>query len=560
VAVTYWPCSAADTTTVPIGGPIANTQIHVLDGSFQATPVGVPGEIYIGGVNVGRGYLGRPDLTADRFVPDPFSIVPGSRLYRTGDRARRLAVELGEIESALTDHPAVQVAVVTVNDDPARGRTLAAYYVPNAGASCDAIELRDYLKSRLPDYMIPGDFVRLESFPRTSSGKVDRRALPRPDARTLTDLPVAPRDAVELELTHIWKDLLGRESVGVRDDFFLVGGHSLLAVRLLARIRDAFGQEVPLAAFYQNPTIEQIAVSLRANDRSRSASPLIAIKLGNTGAPPLFLVHAAGGRSINYYGLARAIQSDHPIYGLEDVTGAELSVVEMAARYVAAIRGVQPHGPYHLAGWSTGATVAFEMSRQLRAAGEDIGLVGLFDGFSPYTPMLSASDPDAASARVLSTIARNLSIFSGQHLTITDSDLAGLTAEERMTYFLAEAKSRNVFPPDLSMADVRAFLDASDRHVRAFWSYVPASSDERLVLFRSADPLEWAIEEETELADLPEFGWQRFSSQPVIVHRVPGNHVTMFQQPNVNELARVLAGELQRASAGIAQTAVGVGQ
>ena len=197
------------------------------------------------------------------------------------------------------------------------------------------------------------------------------------------------------------------------------------------------------------------------------------------------------------------------------------------------------------------------MSRQLRAAGEDIGLIALFDGFSPYTPKLSASDPDAASARVLSTIARNLSIFSGQHLTITDSDLAGLSAEERMAYFLAEAKSRNVFPPDLSMADVRAFLDASDRHVRAFWSYVPAMSDERLVLFRSADSLEWAIEEETELADQPEFGWQRFSSEPVVVHRVPGNHVTMFQQPNVNELARVLVGELERAAA---RTAVGAGR
>jgi thioesterase domain-containing protein len=331
-------------------------------------------------------------------------------------------------------------------------------------------------------------------------------------------------------------------------------------VRLLARIRDAFGQDVPLAAFYQNPTIEQIAVSLRANDAVKAGSPLIAIKPGRADAPALFLMHAAGGRSINYYGLARAIQTDHPIYGLEDVTGTDLSVVDMASRYVDAIRGVQPHGPYYLAGWSTGATVAFEMSRQLRAGGEEIGLVGLFDGFSPYTPKLSASDPDAASARVLSTIARNLSIFSGQHLTITDRDLAGLTAEERMAYFLAEAKNRNVFPPDLSMADVRAFLDASDRHVRAFWSYVPAVSDERLVLFRSADPLEWAIEEETELADLPEFGWQRLSSQRVVVHRVSGNHVTMFQQPNVNQLARVLASELESARTRAAQATVGVGQ
>ena len=577
VAVTFWRCTAGDTAVVPIGGPIANTQIHVLDPSLQATPAGVPGEIYIGGVNVGRGYLGRPDLTADRFVPDPFSAVPGSRLYRTGDRARRLPdgtleflgrrdyqvkirgnrVELGEIEAALADHPAVQIAVVTVHDDPSRGRTLAAYYVPNDDRG--PAELREYLRSRLPDYMIPGDFVRLESFPRTSSGKVDRKALPRPDARDLADVAVAPRDGVELEVMHIWKDLLGRESIGVRDDFFLVGGHSLLAVRLLARVRDALGQDVPLAAFYQNPTIEQIAMSLRARDLRREGSPLIAIRPGPIENPPLFLMHAAGGRSINYYGLAREMRTDWPIYALEDVTGTDRSVVEMAARYVDAMRRVQPHGPYYLAGWSTGATVAFEAARQLGTAGEEIGLVGLFDAFSPYTPKLNDSNPDAASARVLSTIARNLSIFSGQHLTIADGDLAGLTAEERIEYFLAEAKSRNVFPPDLSMADVRAFLDASDRHVRAFWSYLPAVSDERLVLFRSADSLEWAIEEETELAASPDFGWQKFSSQPVVVHRVPGNHVTMFQQPNVRELARVLAEALEE-SRTAANSIVGVGQ
>jgi hypothetical protein len=179
--------------------------------------------------------------------------------------------------------------------------------------------------------MIPGDFVRLESFPRTSSGKVDRKALPRPDARTLTDLPVAPRDAVELELTHIWKDLLGKESVGVCDDFFLVGGHSLLAVRLLARIRDAFGQDVPLAAFYQNPTIEQIAAAARANDEIEVRVAAHRIKPA-TGAPPLFLTHAAGGRSINYYGLARAASTPTiRSTGSKTSPGVDLSVVERAA-------------------------------------------------------------------------------------------------------------------------------------------------------------------------------------------------------------------------------------
>ena len=513
-------------------------------------------------------------------MPDPFSSSPGSRLYRTGDRARRLPdgyieflgrrdyqvkirghrIELGEIEAVLAEHPDVQAAAVAVHDDPARGRSLAAYCVSNGDPACDALALVRFLRTRLPESMVPADVVFLDAFPRTSSGKLDRAALPRPNARPLGDLPTPPRDGVELELTHIWKDLLGQESVGVRDDFFLIGGHSILAAQLLARVRAAFGRDVPLAEFYLHPTIEQIAVSLRKSDECKPVTPLIAIRPAKTGRAPLFLMHAAGGRSINYYELARSLPADWPVYGLEDVTGTDVSVVAMAARYVEAMRGIQARGPYFLGGWSTGATVAFETTRQLRAAGEEIGLIALFDAFSPYAPKLDEADPDAASARVLSTIARNLSFYSGQDITIRESDLAGLTADERMAYLMTEAKSRNVFPPDFSVSDVRAFLDASDRHVRAFWSYAPAVSDQRLVLFRSSQALDWAIDEERQLAELPDFGWQKCSSQPVAIHPVPGNHVTMFQQPQVHELARTLTDELERSMTRVALTLAGAGR
>jgi amino acid adenylation domain-containing protein len=565
VAVTRHHCLPADVLTVPIGRPIANTRIYILDRGLQPAAVGVPGEIYIAGANVGRGYLGRPDITAERFVPDPFSVLPGARMYRTGDLARMLPdgnieflgrldyqikirgnrVELGEIEAVLAEHPAVHGAVVTVYEDPSRGKSLAAYLA--ASADCGAAQLREFLKTRVPEYMIPQDFVFLDALPQTGSGKVDRRALPQPAPHSNCLPPVSPRDSIELKILHIWQDLLGISSIGIQDDFFLIGGHSILAVRLLARIAQTFGRELPLAEFYQNPTIEQMGLALRRNASAQAADPLIAIRPSASGHPPIFLIHAAGGRSITYYELARSLPADIPVYGLEDVSGTDTSVNAMAARYVEAVRRVQPRGPYFLGGWSTGATVAFEMARQLRTAGQEIGLLALLDAFSPHRPKLSDADPGAASARVLATIARNLTIYAGQSVAISESDFLGRTPEDQMSFFLEEAKTRNLFPADLSIAFVRGFLEVSERHVRAFWDYEGRRAGERLLLFRSSEPLTWGIEEENELAALDDFGWQRFSSEPVRIQSVPGNHVTMFQQPQVRELARLLSEEIRAA-------------
>ncbi|GHG84274.1 non-ribosomal peptide synthetase [Comamonas sp. JC664] len=288
-----------DTQLVPIGRPFANNRLHVLDAHGQPVPAGIAGELFIGGLGVARGYCNRPDLTAERFVPDPFSTEPGARLYRTGDRARYLLsgdleflgradtqvklrgfrVELGEIESALGKHPSVQGAVVLLREDPGAPRRLVAYVVgPDLG---DTSVLRDHLRERLPDYMVPAVFVRLEAIPLSPNGKVDRKAFPAPDAaqRTGEQRLVEPRSETEASLLALWKDVLGQTSLGVTDDFFDVGGHSLLATQIISRTNAMFQVKVPLRALFEQPTIaglaEQVVLAQLANvDEAALASAL----------------------------------------------------------------------------------------------------------------------------------------------------------------------------------------------------------------------------------------------------------------------------------------------
>jgi acyl-CoA synthetase (AMP-forming)/AMP-acid ligase II/acyl carrier protein len=272
--------------TVPVGRPIANTRVYVLDGGFRPQPVGVPGELFIAGAGVTRGYHGRPGLTAERFVPEPFGDDAGARMYRTGDRARWRAdgtleflgradfqvkirgfrIEPGEIESLLKAHPAVADAVVVARHDPHDGARLVAYTVPAGAAAADAGELRAHLAARLPDYMVPAAFVPLDAFPLTPNGKLDRRALPEPEAAAApADRYVAPSSTVEEVLAGIWAEVLNVERIGVRDDFFALGGHSLRATRVLTRLRQTFQVEVPLRAFFQAPTLGAMAAGIAAD-------------------------------------------------------------------------------------------------------------------------------------------------------------------------------------------------------------------------------------------------------------------------------------------------------
>jgi amino acid adenylation domain-containing protein len=389
---------------VPIGKPIANTTFHILDEHRHRVPEGAMGELYIGGAGVARSYHNRPELSAQRFVADPFSLHSGARMYRTGDLARYrqdgnveflgradhqvkirgFRVELGEIEAVIEKHPAIRQAVVVAQDDATGQRRLVAYIVARSPQTVTRAGLHTFAGKQLPDYMLPSAVVELPSLPLTPNGKVDRNALALPASADLdTDANyLAPRDATERKLVRIWEKVLGVRPIGVATSFFDLGGLSILAARMFVRISRVFGKELPLATLFQAPTIEQLAKHLRPDSRAVGYATLAKIQPQGS-ATPLFCVHGGAGSTLFLHRLARAMGTDRPLYGFEPegLDGRRfrrLSVPAMAAHYIAEIRTVQPKGPYCIGGYCFGGLVAFEMAQQLRALGEQTPLIALF--------------------------------------------------------------------------------------------------------------------------------------------------------------------------------------
>ncbi|HEV2734381.1 MAG TPA: amino acid adenylation domain-containing protein, partial [Longimicrobiaceae bacterium] len=390
-----------------VGRPVANTRAYVLDRRLQPVPGGVVGELYLAGDKLARGYAARPELTAERFLPDPFG-APGSRMYRVMDRVRWRAdgeleylgrtdfqvkvrgfrIELGEVEAALGRHPAVRESVAVVREDAPGDRRIVAYVTAAGDAEITPAGLREHAGRHLPEYMVPSAVVVLEGFPLSPNGKIDRRALPAPGRAEGGEggyLP--PRDTLELALARIWEEVLEAERVGVRDGFFALGGHSLLAVRLMARVEQATGVRLPLATLFSASTVEQLAAELRRGDARDDGSPLVPIRPGGK-RTPLFLVHPVGGDVLAYAPLARHLDREQPVYGLRSrglAPGAEpaRTVEEMARDYLAALREARPAGPYRLGGWSMGGVVAYEMARRLEAAGERVERLVLVDAHVP---------------------------------------------------------------------------------------------------------------------------------------------------------------------------------
>jgi amino acid adenylation domain-containing protein len=393
---------------IHIGRPIANTEIYILDAHLNPVPVGVPGELMIGGHGLAWGYLNRPELTAEKFVPHPFK--KGERIYRTGDLAKYLPdaniaclgrldsqvkirgyrIELGEIESVLSRYPQVVQAAVTVHAGGSGEQQLIAYLVQRDGISVGVDELRHYLLQELPDYMVPCIFVPLEHLPLTPNGKVDRKALLPPSADQIVPagLRVEPRNETEAKLAQIWAEVMGLDDVGVTDDFFALGGHSLLAVRLFAEIERQMNRKLPLASLFAAGTIERLALQFsQVEPTARAWSSLVPIRPKGT-KTPLFCVHGAGGNLLLYRDLAASLGDDYPIYGfqskgLDGRTRPLSTIEEMADHYLAELKSMRPNGPYCLAGYCLGGLVAYQMGRILRSIGEPVAFVGLFDTYNP---------------------------------------------------------------------------------------------------------------------------------------------------------------------------------
>ena len=541
--------------SVPIGRPIANTQLYVLDGNMQLVPRGVIGELYIGGAGVARGYLNRPDLTHAKFVPDPFSAEPGARLFRTGDLVRFLPdgnldflgradqqvkirgyrIELGEIESLLAQHSQVEAAVAVV-----RQGHIVAYVVPRA-VGPGAAELRRYLAERLPDYMVPAFLLALPEFPLTPNGKVDRKALPAPETSRAGSQFVPPRDSVELKIAGLWEEVLGIRPVGVKDNFFDLGGHSLLAVRLMTRLQREFSRAMPLAAILRGPTVERLA------DLLRSAAPgprstLIPIHASGS-RPPLYCVPGAGGNVIYLYHLARHLGPDQPFYGLQGVgfdgeAAPQTSVEEMAARYLIEIEAAQPRGPYFLGGHSLGGWVAYEMAQQLLRKGRQVGLVAIIDTAAPVRgPARDTSAWD--NARWIAELASRIGQLLNPDLNVSAEALRALDADAQFDRFKEALRGADLFPGDASSDHLRNVLELFKAHSQVRYRLPRDPLPVRIALLRTATPP----------PDLPfsapSWGWESVAETEV--HVVPGEHLTALRSPHVLVLADRLTACLDQA-------------
>ncbi|MFE4211324.1 alpha/beta fold hydrolase, partial [Streptomyces goshikiensis] len=395
----------ADSAGSCVGRPIHNTRAYVLDSALRPAAAGVPGELYLAGAGLARGYFGRPALTAERFVADPFG-EPGTLMYRTGDlvrwraddaldylgraddqiKIRGFRIELGEIESAVAAAPGVTAAAVALHSGRGGVRRLVAYTVAATGQGCDPAALRAHLSRNLPEYMVPSAFVELAALPLTVNGKVDRAALPAPEfSGERGGRP--PKDAREELLAGIFAEVLGLEQVGVEDNFFELGGHSLLAMRLVGRIRDALGVPVQVASVMTAPTVADIASRIGSDARRDALRVLMPLRERGTAAP-LFCFHPASGFSWQYTGLLRYLDADRPVYGLQSpgLSGPQpdaADVAELAEVYLAQIRSVQPQGPYHFLGYSFGGTVAQTLGAMLQERGEEVAFLGLLDAYPP---------------------------------------------------------------------------------------------------------------------------------------------------------------------------------
>ena len=551
---------------VLIGRPIANTQCHILDEHRQQLPIGVVGELYIGGDGLARGYLNRPELTDERFVPNPFA--PGKRMYRTGDLARYqpdgnieclgrtdhqvkirgYRIELGEIESVLESHPGVRQAVAVAREDGLGGKRLVAYVVPAENTPPDRAELYSLLKQKLPDYMIPADYVALDSIPVTPNGKVDRLALRAPEPSSFLETShVPPADEFERLICEVWADVLGMEHVGIRDNFFDLGGHSLLAVQLMLRLQEIIpGEPLPLRAVLEAPTVEEFAVWLR-NFRADQRQFLVRLRPGSSERPPFFCVHGAGGNVLSMRPLAMALPADLPFYcfqakGLDGSEPFE-SIEETARCYVDEILKVQPRGPYYIGGGCYGGTVAFEMARLLVELGESVAALVLIDAQNPkFARSLSGRERVFRNARFYTRrvplhARRVLSKRPGEWLSYVAECLKNVRMRSQSYEAVAadfEARMTEAFAGTALGANLKRVIHAN---LLASYNFVPKPYRGSALVFRASEPTPSPYDDRC-------LGWESLVQDGIESVEIEGDHLSIFEEPAVRSMAERLDAKL----------------
>ena len=527
--------------TVPIGRPIANTRTYVLDANRNLVPIGVPGELCIGGEGLARGYFQRPELTAERFVPDPFSTNSEAHMYRTGDLARFLPdgniqylgrmdnqvkirgfrIELGEIESVLAEHSAVQAAVVVAREDKPGDKRLVAYVVFVPGKYASSLELRASLKERLPEYMIPSAVVNMDALPLTPNAKINRRALPAPDWSQGESAPsIAARDQLETMLVKIWQKVLGIPGVGVTDNFFDLGGHSLMAARLLSEVEKVAGRQIPLSALFRGATVESLAKLIREGGEANPDPVVMEIQRGGDGLP-FFAVASPGVETLGFGLLARHMGPDQTVYKLQGhapvVVGrpfAEEDLRSLSREYIAAMRAVQPEGPYCLGGMCEGVQIAERMVCDLETQGQEVSLLAIFD-----TWVLQHS--------------QRLWLWRIEYFRQRLRELTKMNFSQQWEICKRAVSSewRKLTGKSLGRSE----------WYRAYWpeGFTPSRFRAPVILFkRPKQPFYYV--------DDPEMGWGQRSQGGVEIHEIEFDHDELLREPYVRPVGEQLAACVKR--------------
>jgi amino acid adenylation domain-containing protein len=586
IYATWQPITADHLAACPgefaaIGRPIANTEMLILDKNGEPVPIGIPGELYIGGKGLASGYLNRPELTGVLFVDrtknsEVNSEINDQRYYRTGDLVRYLPggeieflgridnqvkirgfrVELGEIEEVIKQFPGISNAAVLLFSDNTNSHQLAGYIIRDKRQSekmtGSAVEeqLKSFLRSKLPGYMIPSIFVEMEELPLNTSLKIDRKALPKPDFSTACngryETPVTPGEKL---LVQIWKEILGLEEVGVQDDFFSLGGHSLAAVQMMTQVKQATGKKLPLTALFQHPTVQKLATQLNGFNHPMDCknslmsgqsidkqhfSSLVPIRESGS-KPALYLVHGGGLHVLFYQNLIKYLDPDQPIYALQakGLNGDEEpldSIEDMAAHYIREIRAKNPAGPYCLAGYSLGGLIAWEMAKQLMGMGKDVPMLFLFDAVAKEEWTEHANSRWLKTMRKtgfnLSLMLRNPAGAIGYKSNVLKLQFQHLKGKMLTAY-------RNNRTHEIEIDYLPYGKEVYEKSRAAYERYELQPLDIKVDLFKAKEQMFY-------LPDPKHYGWDKYALQGVIVHEIDGNHLTLFDDPHGKQVAEVL--------------------
>jgi amino acid adenylation domain-containing protein len=535
-----------DSTRVTIGRPLPNVQTYVLDRNWLPVPVGVMGELYIGGAGLAKGYLNRPELTAERFIRHPFN--EEERLYRTGDLVRYLTdgyleylgridnqvkirgfrIELEEVEANLESHPLVKEAVVLVTEDIPGEKRLVAYVVGEGSV----YEWREHLKTQVPNYMVPTHFIEVDAIPLTTNGKVDRKALNSLTIQRENNFstPITPRDEIEYKLIKIWKNLLQIEDVYVNDDFFNIGGHSLLVIKLISKIRETFGKEIKVSTLIKNPTVERIACLIR-DKHDMTKSVLTLVPLQESEKRPFFCVHPFMGNVFCYIQLARLLKNHCSFYGLQNPLVEKrqmdgLTLSEVVQLYIEEIKRVQPEGPYRLGGWSLGGAIAYKIATVLRNQGNEVELLVLMD-----TKMPSEQDY-RTEEDVISYITEHFIHFDqveqGEEL-VHQQDILVHQQDILVDRLIVEG----VLPPDADLTSLKQIANAHRKCLNLMAKDVLTPYSGEVIYFSAEDGIELFTD------------WQPLLRGKVNKYLIPGSHEEIVFSPAVEKISKYLVNKLE---------------